>query len=141
MEYVKIVNGEIVSYPYTINDLRADHPNTSFPESISSLNLDSYGVFKVTQLEQPDHDELREKLVRESIPVLIDSEWCVGWSVVELSAEELLEKTLYQKQLRQAAFYTEADPLFFKWQSEEGAKEEWLEKRQEIRDRYPYPTV
>ena len=40
---------------------------------------------------------------------------------------------------RQAAFQREADPLFFKWQAGEGTKEEWQAKRQEIRERYPYP--
>jgi hypothetical protein len=41
---------------------------------------------------------------------------------------------------RQAAYTAEADPLFFKWQAGEDTEEEWKAKRQEIRDRYPYPT-
>ena len=40
---------------------------------------------------------------------------------------------------RQAAYTQEADPLFFKWQAGEGTEQEWLEKREEIRARYPYP--
>jgi len=44
-----------------------------------------------------------------------------------------------QEAARQAAFEREADPLFFKWQAGEGTEEEWLEKREEIRARYPYP--
>ena len=44
-----------------------------------------------------------------------------------------------QETSRQAAFEREADPLFFKWQAGEGTEEEWLEKREEIRARYPYP--
>lgn len=45
-----------------------------------------------------------------------------------------------QEALRQAAYTAEADPLFFKWQAGEGTEEEWKAKRQEIRDRYPYPA-
>ena len=45
-----------------------------------------------------------------------------------------------QEANRQAAYTAEADPLFFKWQAGEGTEEEWKSKRQEIRDRYPYPT-
>jgi hypothetical protein len=41
---------------------------------------------------------------------------------------------------RQSAYTSEADPLFFKWQAGEATEEEWLAKRQEIRDRYPYPS-
>ena len=45
-----------------------------------------------------------------------------------------------QEAKRQAAYTAEADPLFFKWQAGEGAEEEWKAKRQEIRDRFPYPV-
>jgi len=42
---------------------------------------------------------------------------------------------------RNAAYAAEADPLFFYWQAGEGTQEAWLEKRAEIRDRYPYVEV
>jgi hypothetical protein len=45
-----------------------------------------------------------------------------------------------QEARRKAAYTAEADPLFFKWQAGEATEEEWLTKRQEIRDRYPYPA-
>lgn len=45
-----------------------------------------------------------------------------------------------QEAKRQAAYTAEADPLFFKWQAGEATGEEWKAKRQEIRDRYPYPA-
>lgn len=45
-----------------------------------------------------------------------------------------------QEAKRQAAYTSEADPLFFKWQAGEGTEEEWKAKRQEIRERYPYPS-
>lgn len=45
-----------------------------------------------------------------------------------------------QEAKRHAAYTEEADPLYFKWQAGEGTEEEWLAKRQEIRDRYPYPA-
>jgi hypothetical protein len=45
-----------------------------------------------------------------------------------------------QEAKRQAAYQSEADPLFFQWQAGEGTEAGWLAKRQEIRDRYPYPS-
>jgi hypothetical protein len=45
-----------------------------------------------------------------------------------------------QEAKRHAAYTSEADPLFFKWQAGEGTEADWLAKRQEIRDRYPYPA-
>jgi len=45
-----------------------------------------------------------------------------------------------QEASRQAAYTAEADPLFFKWQAGEATEYEWLSKRAEIRNRYPYPS-
>jgi hypothetical protein len=42
---------------------------------------------------------------------------------------------------RSVAYAAEADPLFFYWQAGEGSEEAWLEKRAEIRARYPYVGV
>jgi hypothetical protein len=42
---------------------------------------------------------------------------------------------------RAAAYSSEADPLFFYWQAGEGSEAAWLEKRAEIRDRFPYVEV
>ena len=44
-----------------------------------------------------------------------------------------------QEDKRQLAYTTEADPLFFKWQAGEATETEWLNKREEIRTRFPYP--
>jgi len=44
------------------------------------------------------------------------------------------------KRNRASAYTAEADPMFFKYQAGEVTKEEWLAKREEIRQRYPYPS-
>lgn len=41
---------------------------------------------------------------------------------------------------RQAAFTAEADPLFFGWQRGENTEQAWLDKCEEIRQRFPYVT-
>ena len=56
----------------------------------------------------------------------------------EQLAQEAAEQALEQAEAgRKAAYQTEADPLFFKWQAGEGTQEEWQAKREEIRQRYP----
>jgi len=56
-----------------------------------------------------------------------------SWQVHIPSKEE-------QEAYRQKAFVAEADPLFFQWQAGEATEEDWKAKRQEIRERYPYPA-
>ena len=71
-----------------------------------------------------------------------------GWTVVDPEPEpepEPIPEPTYEELLaqaeadRRAAYTQESDPLFFKWQAGEGTKEEWEAKREEIRQRYPYP--
>lgn len=45
-----------------------------------------------------------------------------------------------QQTARANAYREEADPLFFKYQRGEGSEQEWLNKIEEIRGRFPYPT-
>ena len=42
------------------------------------------------------------------------------------------------KENRAAAYKLEADPLFFKAQRGEATQQEWLDKVEEIKQRYPY---
>lgn len=42
---------------------------------------------------------------------------------------------------RLVAFRDEADPLFFGWQRGENTEQEWLDKCEEIRGRFPYVLV
>lgn len=45
------------------------------------------------------------------------------------------------RQHRLAAFRDEADPLFFGWQRGENTEQEWLDKCEEIRQRFPYTSL
>jgi len=65
--------------------------------------------------------------------VLDGDEWSPP--VVEVSDEP--EQSIPDR--RQGAYEQEADPLFFKWQRGEATEQEWLDKVQQIRERYPYP--
>ena len=55
----------------------------------------------------------------------------------EVARLQALEPMRIAEASRKAAYQTEADPLFFKWQAGEGTQEEWQAKREEIRQRYP----
>jgi hypothetical protein len=46
-----------------------------------------------------------------------------------------------QQDLRARTYKNESDPIFFKWQRGEVTEQEWLDKVEEIKLRYPYPEV
>lgn len=70
---------------------------------------------------------------------------------VELTPEQIAEREAwaagaYDRAVaecelqRKSAYQSDADPLFFKWQAGDGTEEEWLAKRAEIAELFPYPV-
>jgi len=55
----------------------------------------------------------------------------------EVARLTALEPARIATENRRAAYISEADPLFFKWQAGEATQEEWAAKRQEIKERFP----
>lgn len=87
------------------------------PGAAWSLNGDAYeGLDWLDDSEKPTFDEI-----------------AAAWPDVQTArANEAAEAK------RAAAYTAEADPLFFYWQAGEGSEQAWLEKRAEIRARFPY---
>lgn len=58
---------------------------------------------------------------------------------IVLDKDQLIEKQREPvKEQRRKAYIVEADPLFFKAQRGEATVEEWQQKIEEIKNRYPY---
>ena len=68
MLLVKITNGEVEQFPYTLGDLRRDNSQTSFPKKIGDAILASYGIYHVMPETQPEHDPLVQTVVRDPAP-------------------------------------------------------------------------
>jgi hypothetical protein len=61
-----------------------------------------------------------------------------GWAL--WSNGTWLTQKAQQEALRQAAYASESDPLFFMSQRSEATLEEWQAKVAEIKARFPYPS-
>lgn len=85
---VKIINDAVDTFPYSVRQLKQDNPNTSFPDAIADLDLSDYDVYSVTVSTKPSaaHDE---KAVSNDAPTLVDSVWTLGWTVRDLTADEI----------------------------------------------------
>jgi len=89
--HVKITNGNVDTYPYSVGQLRRDNPNTSFPKQIPSEMLESYGVYTVVYTDMPSIDERTQKTEQEASPTLVNGSWTVGWTTTDKTAEEVQE--------------------------------------------------
>lgn len=106
--YAKIENQTVVQYPYTLAQLYAKHPNTSFPANMTAQDLADFGVVTVVVTGQPSHDPITQDVV-ELTPVYSSqrSRWEQTWQVVAASAEEIAAREAAAK----AANETEAKQL------------------------------
>ena len=96
MLLVKISNGEVAQYPYTLNDLRREHSHTSFPKTISEETLAKYGVYSVTLLTQPNYDYLVQSPVLSTVPYLDVDSWKLSYTV-EDQPQEIAEENIRNK--------------------------------------------
>ena len=137
--YIKLKDGNIDKYPYSLAELVADNPNTSFPAEITNKCAEEFGVYPVVPAEYPEVDYTKN--VVEETPNLINGVWYQDYTVVNATEEEIAQRKLeinIQAEFNRAeAYRNESDPLFFKWQRGEATQQEWLDKVAEIKVRFP----
>lgn len=90
--YLKLNNGLIEKYPYTIGELRRDNPQTSFPANIPESLLNDYNVFRVEPTEYPIVGF--DKNLTEGQPELVNGVWKQVWIMTDASYEEHLQRIL-----------------------------------------------
>jgi hypothetical protein len=86
MLYAKILNGTVAEYPYSINKMRKDNPNVSFPVELSEALLAEYNVYPVTAVVQPAPTLTQDAV--EQTPQQINGVWTQVWAMVDVSVEE-----------------------------------------------------
>jgi hypothetical protein len=137
--YILLKDGNIAKYPYSINQLKQDNKNVSFPANISEDILAQFEVYPVVPAEYPQVDYTKN--VIEETPNLVNGVWYQDYTVVDATAEQIAERkaelNAQAEANRAEAYRNESDPLFFKWQRGEATEQEWLDKVAEIKLRYP----
>ena len=94
--YVKITNGGVDKYPYSVNALFKDNPQTSFPEKPTKELLAEWGVFEVISTNAPEVDHTKN--VVEVSPVKVGDNWVQSWLVTDATQEEIESRTEEAKQ-------------------------------------------
>lgn len=91
--FVKVTNGAIVQYPYSVGALRRDNPNTSFPRTVPDEVLAEYGVYEVKTPPAPNHDPETHFVEYDPVPTFVGGAWVYAPSVRPLSAEQIADRT------------------------------------------------
>lgn len=90
MILVKIKDGMIEHFPYTIDDLRSDYPDVSFPMTLTSEILKDFSVYQVFYQPFPVYDKRTQTLNVAQTPVLINGVWTMTRTVTNKTVEEIV---------------------------------------------------
>lgn len=86
--YAKVVNGQLVKYPYHPLELLTDYPTTSFPAGpYSDEFLAGWNVLPVAATVPPTYNTLTQKPV-EVTPINDGGQWTQQWTIQTLSQQE-----------------------------------------------------
>jgi hypothetical protein len=86
--YVKILNNAVDVFPYSVQKLKSNNPNTSFPDKASEEHLADWGLYRVAYADKPTPAH-NEKVVANAEPTLVDGSWTLDWSVVAKTQDEI----------------------------------------------------
>ena len=126
--HVKLTNGQVEKFPYTLGNLRRDKLPTTFPKDIPDWMLADNNVYPVTRSAKPTYDESAHALVRSLAPTLIDGAWVIGYTV-ENKPQDQAEAAVRNQRDR---LLQETDKMTLS--DRPAMSEDWTAYRQSLRD-------
>lgn len=133
--YIKLNNGLIEKYPYTIGELRKDNPQVSFPSHIPDETLSEYGVFPVEAIGNPTVG--LDKNVTEGEPKNFGGTWTQTWDIVDAPYEEHLQRIL---DARAAEYPPMTDYLDGVVKGDQAQIQAYIDACLAVKAKYPKPT-
>lgn len=94
--FVKTANNEVVTYPYSVDQFRADNSTVSFPAEISNDTLASYGVYPVGYQPAPSYDPKTQRIEVSNVPSLVSGSWVLTKTVVSMTEQQIESYTATQ---------------------------------------------
>lgn len=94
--YAKILNDQLLKYPYTLNDLQQENPLVNYSIVVNIIRAyadtqtaknDGSFLVEITPTPFPTYDRSTKK-VRELSPALVSGMWTQIWSIEDLTDEE-----------------------------------------------------
>lgn len=84
---IHAINDEIIAYPATLDALRREFPNCSFPIEPTAEDLAPFNRFFVAPIPAPSCDPRTERT--EHDPTLTDDGWQQAWTIRPATADEI----------------------------------------------------
>ena len=85
--YLK-VSGSTITYPYSVQNLKNENPNISFPTIISDSLLESFNIYQV-EMKNSGYDNDDTKDVTEATPTLSGSIYIQTYTISDADTETI----------------------------------------------------
>ena len=85
--YLK-VSGSTITYPYSVQNLKNENPNISFPTIISDSLLESFNIYQV-EMKNSGYDNDDTKDVTEVTPILSGSIYIQTYTISDADTETI----------------------------------------------------
>ena len=85
--YLK-VSGSTITYPYSVQNLKNENPNTSFPTIITDSLLESFNIYQV-EMKSSGYDNDDSKDVTEVTPTLSGSIYIQTYTISDADTETI----------------------------------------------------
>jgi hypothetical protein len=83
--YLRIINENIV-YPYSLQKLRNDNRNVTFPSDITDSMMVQFDMYHVQSTPKPND---YTKNISEGTPILVDGVYYQNWEIVNATESEI----------------------------------------------------
>jgi hypothetical protein len=87
-QHLNKVSGSIITYPYSVQNLKNENPNTSFPTIIADSLLESFNIYKV-ETKNSGYDSDDSKDVTEVTPTLSGSVYIQTYTISDADTETI----------------------------------------------------
>jgi hypothetical protein len=130
--YLRIIN-DTINYPYSIEQLKLDNPNVTFPQSLTDAILVEWNMFSIQQTAKPND---YTKNITEGIPELVDDVYVQKWNQSDASEVEIniriqnkwTEIRIFRDELLSESDWTQLED------SPQNTNNDWKLYRQSLRD-------
>lgn len=137
MNYLLASNNAVSKFPYSLEELRSDNPQTSFAWEMSAKELAEWGVYSVEEQNPPAYNEQTESIELQP-PSIVDGAWVRAWLVTSASTEEMEQRTIIKSaevRKRRNRLLSETDySQIADFQGSEAEKLNFAQFRQQLRE-------
>jgi hypothetical protein len=132
MMYLRIKD-DVITYPYSVQQLKLDEYNVSFPKDLTTEILEEWGVYEISRTPKPND---YTKIITEGTPQLVDGSYIQIWNEVDATQSDIdtnIENKWEEVRILRNELLLECDWVVL---SDSPLKDspDWLSYRQSLRD-------